>query len=70
MQQCKIISVVMLLILAATTKSVFAELQDNGDGTVTDANTNLTWQKCSAPSEDTICTVSPTVYIWDDAFSY
>lgn len=42
---------------------------DNGDGTVTDIHTNLTWQRCSVGQLWTgeTCTGEPTFYTWDDA---
>ncbi|WP_019675489.1 DUF1566 domain-containing protein [Arsukibacterium perlucidum] len=42
---------------------------DNGDGTVTDIQTNLTWQRCSVGqlwTEET-CIGEPTFFTWDDA---
>jgi hypothetical protein len=44
---------------------------DNGDYTVTDNRTGLTWQKCSAgQTADSSCSGSATLYRWKDALSY
>jgi len=38
---------------------------DNGNGTVTDSNTGLMWQKCSiGQNNDTACSGSTTTYNW------
>lgn len=47
-----------------------AAFQNNGDGTITDTTTNLMWQRCTAPSEEINCAVTPLPYIWDDALAY
>lgn len=46
-----------------------AGFRDNGDGTVTDLNTNFTWQKCSAPAAGVTCS-APGLFTWSDALSY
>jgi hypothetical protein len=41
---------------------------DNGDGTITDNNTLLMWQKCSAgQTNESVCDSSPTAYNWFQA---
>jgi hypothetical protein len=36
----------------------------NGDGTVTDNNTGLMWQKCSAGQDETTCSGAASTYNW------
>lgn len=44
---------------------------DNGDGTILDTATNLTWQKCSrGQNNDGTCSGSATTANWTDANSY
>ncbi|MCZ8155320.1 MAG: DUF1566 domain-containing protein [Leptospira sp.] len=45
-------------------------LIDNGDGTVTDLNHSLVWQKCTRGTDSTTCANSPTLLSWADALSY
>lgn len=47
-----------------------AAFQDNGDGTITDTTTNLMWQRCTAPSQEINCAVTPLLYTWDNALEY
>ena len=47
-----------------------AAFQNNGDGTITDTTTNLMWQRCTAPSQEINCAVTPLLYTWDDALAY
>lgn len=47
-----------------------APLSDNYNGTVTDLGATLMWQQCSAPSTETNCTISPSLYNWDNALAY
>lgn len=47
-----------------------AAFQNNGDGTITDTTTNLMWQRCTAPSQDVNCAVTPALYNWDNALAY
>lgn len=63
-------SVLVALSLFTTAQPVHADFANNSDGTVTDLNSNLMWQRCSAPSEETNCSVSPLLYVWDDALAY
>ena len=52
-------------------KVAHADYQDNANGTVTDLNTNLIWQKCSAPAVEATCgATSPVPYSWDNALAY
>lgn len=63
--------VFFVISLSAVTQVTYAHFQDNSDGTVTDLNTQLMWQRCSAPSEETNCGgVSPALYAWEDALTY
>jgi hypothetical protein len=44
---------------------------DNGDGTVTDMNTSLRWQKCSrGQNDDATCTGAATTATWQTALQY
>jgi hypothetical protein len=47
--------------------AVWAELVDNGDGTVTDTSTGLMWQKASADTDDDGV---PNTMVWQDALAY
>jgi len=49
---------------------VQAAFQNNGDGTITDTTTSLMWQRCSAPSQEVNCAITPLLYNWDDALAY
>lgn len=65
-----IVSVILTLSLVAMVQVAHAGFLDNNNGTVTDLNSNLLWQRCSAPSEQTSCSTSPLLYVWDDALAY
>ncbi len=44
---------------------------DNGNGTVTDNATGLTWQQCTAGSSGAGCAAgAASEYVWEDAISY
>jgi hypothetical protein len=43
---------------------------DNGDGTITDNNTGLVWQKCSAGQDDLDCGGEARGYGWNEANTY
>ena len=44
---------------------------DNGNGTIKDNNTGLTWQKCSGgQNNDTTCSGTATTYTWANALTY
>ena len=48
-----------------------ATLAYNGDtATVTDLESTLMWQRCTAPSTEINCTISPAPYNWDNALAY
>ncbi len=42
---------------------------DNGNGTVTDNNTGLLWQKCSVGQDSTTCSGTASTRTWDQATS-
>jgi len=66
-----VITMVMTLLLAAMSQTASAGFIDNGDGTVTDSNTYLMWQRCTAPSTEVNCGgVTPATYTWDNALAY
>jgi hypothetical protein len=43
---------------------------DNGNGTVTDKETGLTWQKCSKGQSGNDCSGEATPVVWEDAARY
>jgi hypothetical protein len=43
---------------------------DNGDGTITDNNTKLIWQKCSRGQNSLTCSGSATTINWNGAINY
>lgn len=44
---------------------------DNGNGTVTDTDTGLVWQRCSAgQNDDTTCTGTASTHTWQTALNY
>lgn len=65
-----IVSILLALSLSAMAQVAHAGFSNNSDGTVTDLSSSLMWQRCSAPSEETNCSVSPLLYVWDDALAY
>jgi hypothetical protein len=44
--------------------TILMSFASNGDGTVTDNNTGLMWQKCSAGQDATTCSGSGSTYNW------
>lgn len=59
------------LLLAVMSQTATAAYINNGDGTVIDDNTQLMWQRCSAPSTESSCGgVTPITYAWEDALAY
>ncbi len=60
-----------LLALLAFAGNTFAAktYSDNGDGTVTDPTTGLTWMRCSMGQmwDGTTCTGTASTYTWDQA---
>ena len=48
-------------------KGVAANFTDNGDGTITDENTGLEWEKLS--DDDSIHDYDDALYTWEDAFT-
>lgn len=61
-----------MMILFVLSSSISATpFTDNGDGTVTDQNTNLRWQKCSmGQTNDTTCSGTATTVTWQGALNY
>ncbi len=48
----------------------FPKFKDNGDGTIYDKQTSLTWQKCSqGQANDTTCTGTASTYMWANAIT-
>jgi hypothetical protein len=46
----------------------FVKFVDNGNGTILDKQTGLTWQKCSfAPGQDSLCALAATTHNWTTA---
>lgn len=44
---------------------------DNGNGTVTDSDTGLVWQRCTAgQNNDTTCTGTASAHSWQTALNY
>jgi hypothetical protein len=61
---------IVLLMFVSVLFAVQAEanLLDNGNGTVTDNNTGLIWQKCSnGQNNDRVCSGTASVYNWYEA---
>ena len=69
------VSTALLTLLALFTfiapRFAYADFSDNGDGTITDTSSTLMWQRCSAPSDETVCgSITPLTYNWDNALAY
>lgn len=50
-------------------KLISGRYLDNGDGTITDTKTQLTWKKCSEGQSGDNCSGESTKYKWDDAMA-
>jgi hypothetical protein len=60
-----------LVMLFYTTAAFCGIYNDNGDGTVTDLTTKLTWQQCSEGQSDASCaTGTAGTYTWQLAINY
>jgi len=70
MKQLKSISLTVILLLFASSLAATPYF-DNGDGTVTDKNTALVWQKCSMGlNNDAACSGTATTATWTAALTY
>jgi Protein of unknown function (DUF1566) len=66
-----IVSTLLGLSLVTMAQLARAEFSDNSNGTVTDLNSKLMWQQCTAPAGGTNCaTGTPATYYWDNALAY
>ena len=66
-----IISVFLVLSFFTIVNIVHAAtFSDNGNGTVTELKSQLMWQRCSAPSSEISCVITPLSYSWDNALAY
>ena len=54
---------------ASSGKLISGRYLDNGDGTITDTKTQLTWKKCSEGQSGDNCSGEPAKYEWDDAMA-
>ncbi len=64
----------MLMIFSAAATAYASNFTDNGNGTISDADTGLVWQQCSAGYTTTTakCDTASgtTTFTWADALSY
>ena len=54
---------------ASSGKPISGRYLDNGDGTITDTKTQLTWKKCSEGQSGDHCSGKAIEYTWDDAMA-
>jgi len=67
MQRRVLDCLVIMTMVFATCFNARATLQDNGDGTVTDTRTGLTWMRCAQGQSGSDCSGSATLYTWANA---
>ena len=69
MKMMPVLAALAVLLLAGYAYA--GNFTDNGNGTVTDNTTGLTWQKCSAgQNNDAACSGTAQTYEWWQAYSY